>query len=398
MPVKQPKASASPHVLLILAPIMAVVLIAFLVIGLALPVLPLHVHQGLGLGAYVVGLVAGSQFAVSFMTRLWSGRFADTRGAKRAVVLGLLAAVAAGGLYLLSSRLTATPILSVTVLIVGRGVLGGAESFIITGAVGWGLALVEESSAGRVIAWIGTAMYVAFAVGAPIGSALYAAHGFVAIALATALLPLVALAVAAPLKADLPRGRAPPTLTAVIGSVLAPGLGLAFSSIGFGAMTTFLVLLFADHDWTPAWLPFTAFAVAFIAARVFLGQLPDKLGGAQVALVFALVEAAGLAMVGLAPGPGLAVAGAVLTGVGYSLVYPGLGLEAVRRAPPQSRAMAMGAYTAFLDLSLGVASPLLGVIAGRAGFAAVFLVGAVLVLGAAAIAIRLVRSPVEVRT
>jgi quercetin dioxygenase-like cupin family protein len=28
-----------------------------------MPVLPLHVHQGLGLGTFVVGLVAGSQFA-----------------------------------------------------------------------------------------------------------------------------------------------------------------------------------------------------------------------------------------------------------------------------------------------------------------------------------------------
>ena len=41
-----------------LLPIMAVVLIAFLIIGLALPVAPLHVHQGLGLGTFVVGLVA----------------------------------------------------------------------------------------------------------------------------------------------------------------------------------------------------------------------------------------------------------------------------------------------------------------------------------------------------
>ncbi|KWV60484.1 hypothetical protein AS156_29340 [Bradyrhizobium macuxiense] len=46
-----------------LLPIMAVVLAAFLVIGLAIPVLPLHVHQDLGLSAFVVGLVTGSQFA-----------------------------------------------------------------------------------------------------------------------------------------------------------------------------------------------------------------------------------------------------------------------------------------------------------------------------------------------
>jgi hypothetical protein len=41
-----------------LLPIMAAVFIAFIVIGLAIPVLPLHVHQGLGLGTFLVGLVA----------------------------------------------------------------------------------------------------------------------------------------------------------------------------------------------------------------------------------------------------------------------------------------------------------------------------------------------------
>ena len=74
-------------------PIMDVVSVAFLVIGMALPVLPLHVHQGLGLSAFVVGLVTGSQFAASLITRVWSGHYADSRGAKRAVVIGLLTAV-----------------------------------------------------------------------------------------------------------------------------------------------------------------------------------------------------------------------------------------------------------------------------------------------------------------
>jgi hypothetical protein len=46
-----------------LLPIIALVFIAYLVIGIAMPVLPLHVHQGLGLSTFVVGLVAGSQFA-----------------------------------------------------------------------------------------------------------------------------------------------------------------------------------------------------------------------------------------------------------------------------------------------------------------------------------------------
>jgi hypothetical protein len=49
----------------------------------------------------------------------------------------------------------------------------------------------------------------------------------------------------------------------------------------------------------------------------------------------------------------------------------------------------MGAYTAFLDLSLGVASPALGLIAGGAGLGTVFLASTLVVLCAAAIAMRL---------
>src|SRR3954469_3680285 len=92
-----------------LLPIMAVVAIAFLIIGFALPVLPLHVHHGLGLSTFIVGVVTGSQFIASVISRVWAGQFSDSRGAKRAVILGLLAAVVSGLLYLASLAFTAMP-------------------------------------------------------------------------------------------------------------------------------------------------------------------------------------------------------------------------------------------------------------------------------------------------
>jgi predicted MFS family arabinose efflux permease len=81
--------------------------------------------------------------------------------------------------------------------------------------------------------------------------------------------------------------------------------------------------------------------------------------------------------------------GAALTGFGYSLVFPGFGVEAVRGAPAQSRGLATGAYTAFLDLALGLANPALGLIAGALGLASVFLISTLVVLGAVMIAILL---------
>src|SRR3954447_1886131 len=116
----QPAAARS--VVAALLPIMAAVFVAFLVTGLAMPVLPLHVHEGLGLGTFVVGLVAGAQFTAALLSRFWSGSYADSRGGKRAVVAGLLLAVAAGLFYWLSLRFWGAPVTSATILLVGRAV------------------------------------------------------------------------------------------------------------------------------------------------------------------------------------------------------------------------------------------------------------------------------------
>jgi len=271
-------------------------------------------------------------------------------------------------------------------LLLGRGLLGGAESFVITAAVSWGLALVDSRNTGKVIAWVGSAMFAAFAIGAPAGAAIYGIYGFAAIAFATAAAPLVTLLLVAPLPTVAPVHRARFSFAKVVHAVWVPGLGSALGSVGFGAVTTFVVLLFAHQGWANGWLAYTAYAVAFIIARIFFSHVADAIGGAKVALVCALIEALGQALIWLAVRPEMALAGAALTGFGFSLVYPGFGVEAVGRVPAQSRGLAMGAYTAFLDLAQGLASPALGLIATGARLHIVFLVSGVTALGAALVA------------
>ncbi|MBB4289584.1 MFS family permease [Rhizobium leguminosarum] len=88
----------------------------------------------------------------------------------------------------------------------------------------------------------------------------------------------------------------------------------------------------------------------------------------------------------------LGFAGAAFAGFGYALVYPGFGMEAVARAPAASRGLAMGVYTAFFDLSLGVLSPMLGLVAHATGIGAIFLITALLGLFAVPIGVRLLAS------
>ncbi len=372
-----------------LVPIMAIVLIAFLIIGLALPVLPLHIHDHLGFGAFIVGLVTGSQFGASLLSRVSAGRYADRRGSKRAVIIGLLTAIAAGLFYIVSLDFVGAPKVAVMILLLGRALFGSAESFLITGAVNWGLVLVGVNNAGRVIAWVGMAMFAALAVGAPLGVVLYSAGGFAAVAVATTLIPAATILFVALLSSVPPQVGAKPLLRTVAAAVWLPGLGSALSTLGFGAIIAFGSLLAAQRGWSPIWLVFTVFAILLVAARLLFGHVPDRIGGARVALVCVLIEAAGLALIGFAPNSAMAAAGAALTGFGYSLVYPGLGVEAVRRAPAASRGLAMGTYTVFLDVALGFGSPALGLIGSRFGLATTFIVSALIALGAATVALRL---------
>lgn len=377
-------------VIIKLLPIIGVVFIAYLIIGLAMSVLPLHVHDGLGFSNFVVGLVAGSQFMAAVFSRPSAGFYADRNGAKKAVIFGLTVAVVSGAFYLGSLWFVGSPLLSISVLLIGRIALGVGESFIITGALSWGLACVGIENTGKTMSWIGTSLYAAYAVGAPTGTLLYAQDGFIAIALAAGIIPLITLLLVAPLRPTAPAANSSerPKLKNIIGVIWMPGLGLALSGVGFGAITTFIVLLFAQNGWEKAWLALTFLSVAFIVGRIFFGHLPDK-NGAQAALICILIEAAGLALIYFAPSSFFALTGVTLVGLGYSLVYPGFGVEALRRASPKNRGLVTGAYTAFLDVSLGFASPALGLIANGLGLKAVFSVSTLVVLSSALIALRL---------
>lgn len=379
MAASSTSAPAGVNVFLKLAPIALAVFIAFLTIGIQLPVLPLHLHDALGMGPTVVGLVIGAQFAAALLSRSWAGNFADMRGAKRAVVTGFFAASASGLIYLASLAFIDMPVASVWVLVAARVLLALGESLVVTGTMGWGIGLVGPQNGGKVMAWLGISIYAAFALGAPVGVAINHYRGFVGIAVATMVIPLLALVIISTVRPIAPTATRRTPFYKVLGAVWGPGMGLALSSVGFGVITAFIALLFAAKDWGNSSLAFTAFGIAFIAARIFFGHLPDKLGGAKVALVCVVIEAIGQLLIWRADTVSLAYLGAALTGFGYSLAFPGFGVEAMRRAPPQTRGLAMGAYVAFLDISLGITSPVAGALATAWGVDVVYLAGAVAV-------------------
>src|SRR5258708_29271608 len=88
-----------------------------------------------------------------------------------------------------------------------------------------------------------------------------------------------------------------------------------------------------------------------------------------------IVEAAGLFVLWSATTHDVALAGAALSGCGFALVFPALGVEALKTVADQDHGAALGVYTAFLDLAMGITGPIAGFIVGKFGYSAIFLYG-----------------------
>ena len=204
--------------------------------------------------------------------------------------------------------------------------------------------------------------------------------------------PLIAAVIAfRELSYTSPAGRRLP-FSAVIGQIWREGFGLMLQGVGLSGLTAFASLYFAARNWDHAGLVMTAFGIGFIFVRVVLGSLPDRMNGYRVAFWSLVVEAIGQTMLWGAPHEIVALAGALVTGLGCALVFPALGVEALKRVLPANRGSAMGAFVAFLDIAYGLSGPAAGVIAGQFGYTAVYLFGAVCALLGAALVVT-ARSP-----
>ncbi|HXZ09157.1 MAG TPA: MFS transporter [Paraburkholderia sp.] len=366
-------------------PIVFFTFLCYLTIGIPLAVLPGYVHNDLGYSAILAGLAISVQYFATLASRPLAGRSADTLGPKRTVSIGLIGCGVSGVFLLLAVLCGHWPVASLALLVVSRLVLGFGESLCGTGAILWGIGRVGTTNNARVISWNGIATYGALAIGAPLGVAIvhavgFEALGFVVIALAALGYYLARLIAPVPLV----HGERM-SYRSVFTRVLPHGIGLALGSAGFGSIATFITLFYAARHWPNAALSLTVFGTLFVGSRLLFANTIKTYGGFRVAIASFSFECVGLLMLWLAPAPHLALAGAALTGFGFALVFPALGVEAVALVPPASRGAALSAYSVFLDLSLGITGPLAGYIAGEFGYGSVFLFAAV--ASAAAVAL-----------
>lgn len=395
--------------------VFAATLLCFLSIGAVLPVLPRYVKGPIGAGDVAVGIVIGAFALTAFFSRPIGGRLADTRGRKWVHMVGLVICAVAGAMLFLP--------LGVAGLIVARLVVGFGDGWVFTAGVTWVVDLAPAERRGQAIGIFGLAIWGGLTFGALIGETAYALGGYDAVWAFATVAPIAGLLVArrvapgpaiaraddeiAAANARLGTHLETPTTAGALqvaafgvrtrarrlgrfmpGPAIRPGIALALANVGYGTMAAFVVLLMEKRGIGSGATVFIVFSGTVVATRLLLGSLPDRIGPRRSAFGAGIAQACGLALVGAAQTYPLALVGAAVMGAGMSLLFPSLALLVTRQVDDERRGAALGAFTAFFDLGVGLGAPFAGLIASQGGgenYPAAFFAAAVCCLAGALI-------------
>ncbi len=344
-------------------------------VGSVLPVLPRYVRGPLGENDLAVGIVIGAYAITGLLLRPVAGRLADRRGRKPTVLVGALLLAVSGLLYLPSAGLAG--------LIVARLVLGVGEGSVYTAGSAWIVDLAPPARRGRVLGLYGLAVWGGLSVGPLAGELLLETSGYRAVWIFAAAMPLLGALVASRVPDPFePLSHAEPH-PLIAPEAVRPGLAVALASVGYAAVATFIVLHLEARGVGHGATVFAAFAAMIVLTRLLVGDLPDRVGAAPVAIGATLGEAAGLLTIAFAHSLPVALAGGMAMGAAFSLLNPALMLIAVDRVSAGARGAAMGTFTAFFDAGVGFGAPLAGLVAALSDYEGAFVLAAAIAASSA---------------
>jgi MFS family permease len=346
-------------------------------VGASLATLPFFVLQNLHGSKVEVGVVIAAISVAAVVTRPVAGRLADRHGYKLLMACGAAACTLAGAGYYLAG--------SVPVLVAVRIVHGIGEGTVYTAGAAWLVGLCPPERRGRVVGLYGIYMWLGITLGALAGTVAMRLLGF------SAVWGLCVLAGAAGFGSVAAKKRPPrPEGVAPRGSILpaaavVPGIALSLAALGYAALAAFVALLMLGRGVADGIAAFNAFGFTYVGVRLFIGNVPDRLGPRQVAFWSALVEAAGLIIVALAGNLPAVIIGGLVMGAGLSLLFPSLALVVISRTGRAQQGAALGAFTSFWDIGIAVGAPVAGLIASVSSYTAIYYVMAACAVASAAL-------------
>jgi MFS family permease len=160
------------------------------------------------------------------------------------------------------------------------------------------------------------------------------------------------------------------------GLLVGLALGAALATWGAIALSTYLVAAAVDRGLTEVqagWLLFAGSA-ASISGRIAVGHFTDRIGGRGFGAIAVLTGAGVATFLLLATAPGGLFAVLVLVAFATGWGWPGLMTYTVVNANAASAATSSGITQAGIFFGAGVGPIVLGLVADRLGFTAIWLI------------------------
>lgn len=355
--------------------------LGYFIIGLSLSVLPIFISKTLGFSLVIAGLVISLQYVATFFLRAYSGKIIDGKGPKPAVLFSMLS-FSFTGIFLISAYyFRLSPLISIGFLIITRLLTGCGEGMIGASPINWAIMALGEKHTAKIISYNGVACYGALAIGASLGVIIEHKFGLYGIGILSFFIGIIGFLLAK-IKVNYTHSNSQDSQSfwKVLGKVSPFGICLALGGIGFASISTFITLYYNYFHWNNGALCLSVFGGLFVAGRLVFSNVINNYGGIKVAMACLFVEALGLVLIAVATNPETALLGAGVTGLGFSLIFPALGVVAIKSVSSSSQGSALAGYGLFIDLSLGVAGPLIGAVADLCGMKYIFPFSAVMVV------------------
>lgn len=340
--------------------------------SLLLPVVPLAVSQAGGSEA-LAGAVTAVFMAATVATQLVTPRLLHVWGYRLVLAVGCLL-LGLPALALLAS--TAAPVaLGVSVVRgVGFGLLTVAGSALVA-------ELAPRELLGRATGAQGIAIATGQMIALPVGLALFGrghANTVYVLGAAVPMLAVVAIAALPRIRHAAAEGGSRRRLPLSV--LLVPCLAMLAVAAAYGGVTSLLPIAVAGRA-AVAGVALSVASAAILVGRYAAGLLVDRIGVGRIMVPALACAASGAVLFAVTVAGGgnavLLMAAAILFGGGFGAVQNESLVTLFRSAGPTRLGAASAAWNVSFDAGTGVGALALGAVAGLAGHAAVYTVGAV---------------------
>ncbi|TQS45997.1 MFS transporter [Cryptosporangium phraense] len=333
---------------------------AFLSLGMTLPVLPYFV-QSLGGGDLAIGVVVGIMAVSAVMVRPFTARAIQNLGFQPLVLIGGVAGAVSTAAYALAGNLP--------VLLLFRLLSGAALALMFVACIARVMATAPPEQRSKASSYFSVAPYLGIGLGPVIGQPCYDTFGVGPTFVVAGLLQLLGTLPMLLVANHRARGERAPRFHS---AALWPGAVLALGIIGVVAFNAYIPLYVDElRGSNPSWM-FLAYSVVVLAARIFAGGLPDRIGAVRAGTLATIGVVLGLVIIAAAPSEVWIYVGIVPLGAGIAFQYPGLMALTISRVKESEQAAAVSTFTMFFDVATGLGGLVVGQAAALGGYRAAF--------------------------